>query len=107
MELSQISTVDQLWTLATTWYSTRIQQNSRRSQPDEKAVTSTASSSDAVDGQTNNGLVINNNGNGLVEGGRHGITAGAADETVNFTLSLTNQLNATIQGDDGSGMPTR
>jgi hypothetical protein len=25
----------QLWTLATTWYSTRLQENSRRPQPDE------------------------------------------------------------------------
>ncbi len=69
-----------------------------------KAITTTASSSDGVDGQTNNGLVINNNGNGLIEGGRHGITAGAADDTVSFTLSVTNQPNATIQGDNGSGM---
>ena len=28
-------TMDQLWTLATTWYSTRLQENSRRPQPDE------------------------------------------------------------------------
>jgi hypothetical protein len=69
-----------------------------------KAVTNTASSSDSVDGQTNNGLVINNNGNGLIEGGRHGITGGAVNDTVSFTLSVTNQLNATIQGDNGSGM---
>ena len=69
-----------------------------------KAVTSTASSSDGVDGQSNNGLVINNNGNGLIEGGRHGITVGAANNMVSFTLSVTNQLNATIQGDNGSGM---
>ncbi len=69
-----------------------------------KAITTTGSSSDGVDGQTNNGLVINNNGNGLIEGGRHGITAGAANNMVSFTLSVTNQLNATIQGDDGSGM---
>ena len=69
-----------------------------------KAVTSTASSSDGVDGQTNNGLVINNTGHGLIEGGRHGITAGAVDDTVNFTLSVTNQHNATIQGDDGAGI---
>ena len=69
-----------------------------------KSVTSTGSSSDAVDGQSNNGLVINNNGNGLIEGGRHGITAEAANPTVMFTLSVTNQLNATIQGDNGSGM---
>ena len=57
-----------------------------------KAVTSTGSSSDGVDGQSNNGLVINNNGNGLIEGGRHGITVGAANNMVSFTLSVTNQL---------------
>ncbi len=28
-------TIDQLWILATTWYSTRLQENSRRPQPDE------------------------------------------------------------------------
>jgi hypothetical protein len=27
--------IDQLWALATTWYSTRLQENSRRPQPDE------------------------------------------------------------------------
>jgi hypothetical protein len=27
--------MDQLWTLATTWYSTRLQENSRRPKPDE------------------------------------------------------------------------
>jgi hypothetical protein len=27
--------IDQLWTLATTWYSTRLQENSRRPQPEE------------------------------------------------------------------------
>ncbi len=27
--------IDQLWTLATTWYSTRLQENSRRPKPDE------------------------------------------------------------------------
>jgi autotransporter-associated beta strand protein len=69
-----------------------------------KSITNTGSSSDGVDGQSNNGLVINNNSNGLIEGGRHGITAGAADETVSFTLSVTNQRNATIQGDDGAGI---
>src|SRR5215475_5120489 len=56
-----------------------------------KSITTSGSSSDGVDGQTNNGLVINNNGHGLIEGGRHGITGGAADATVNFTLSVTNQ----------------
>jgi hypothetical protein len=28
-------TMDQLWTLAMTWYSTRLEENSRRPQPDE------------------------------------------------------------------------
>jgi hypothetical protein len=27
--------IDQLWTLATTWYGTRLQENSRRPKPDE------------------------------------------------------------------------
>jgi hypothetical protein len=27
--------IDQLWTLATTWYSTRLQENSRRPKPEE------------------------------------------------------------------------
>lgn len=27
--------IDQLWTLATTWYSTRLQENARRPQSDE------------------------------------------------------------------------
>ena len=48
--------------------------------------------------------MINNNGNGLIEGGRHGITAGAVNNTISFTLSIINQHNATIQGDDGFGM---
>lgn len=67
-----------------------------------KAITSTARHSDGVDGQDNSGLVINNSGNGLIEGGRHGITAG--DDAVNVTLSVTNQHSATIQGDDGAGI---
>ncbi len=27
--------IEQLWTLATTWYATRLQENSRRPRPDE------------------------------------------------------------------------
>jgi hypothetical protein len=30
-----IVTLDQLWTLATTWYFTRLQENSRRPKPEE------------------------------------------------------------------------
>jgi hypothetical protein len=33
--IQPLVTMDQLWTLATTWYSTRLQENSRRPQPDE------------------------------------------------------------------------
>ncbi len=41
---------------------------------------------------------------GLVEGGRHGITGGALDSTVNFTASITNKAGGRIQGDNGSGL---
>jgi hypothetical protein len=33
--LRPLVTIDQLWTLATTWYSTRLEESSRRPQPDE------------------------------------------------------------------------
>jgi hypothetical protein len=33
--MRSLVTMDQLWTLAMTWYSTRLQENSRRPQPDE------------------------------------------------------------------------
>jgi autotransporter-associated beta strand protein len=62
----------------------------------------TVPKSDGVNGQTNSGIVISNNGNGLIEGGRHGITAG--DDDANVTLTVTNQHSATIQGDDGAGI---
>ncbi|MCO6450928.1 MAG: hypothetical protein J5I90_09105 [Caldilineales bacterium] len=33
--LRPLVSIEQLWGLATTWYSTRLQENSRRPQPDE------------------------------------------------------------------------
>jgi hypothetical protein len=33
--MQPLVTMDQLWALATIWYSTRLQENSRRPQPDE------------------------------------------------------------------------
>jgi hypothetical protein len=33
--LRPLVTIDQLWGLATTWYSTRLQEDSRRPKPDE------------------------------------------------------------------------
>ncbi len=62
------------------------------------------SSSDGVDAQNNTGAQITNNANGLIEGGRHGITGGAVDSTHAFTTSVTNNAGATIQGDNGSGI---
>jgi hypothetical protein len=75
-----------------------------------KSVTSTGSSSDGIDGQTNSGITIVNaasagtgTGTGLIEGGRHGITGGNTTTGV-YTMSITNNLGGTIQGDNGSGI---
>ncbi|MGH8092565.1 MAG: beta strand repeat-containing protein [Chthoniobacterales bacterium] len=69
-----------------------------------KAVTSTGSSSDWIDAQNNSGVTVTNSGAGLIEGGRHGITGGAVNNSVSFTMGITNGVGATIQGDDGSGI---
>ena len=66
------------------------------------SVTTTGSSSDGIDGQANSGIVVNNTG--LVQGGRHGITGGAADASTAYTMSVSNALGGTIQGDNGSGI---
>ncbi len=68
------------------------------------SVTTTGSSSDGVDGQSNSGIQVTNDTTGLIEGGRHGITMGAANNTVNFTAAITNNLGGVIQGDNGSGI---
>jgi hypothetical protein len=60
--------------------------------------------SDGVDGQNNNAIQVTNDSTGLIEGGRHGITGGAADSTVSYTMSVLNNLGGTIQGDNGSGI---
>jgi outer membrane autotransporter protein len=72
------------------------------------------SSSDGIDAQSNSGVTIVNAGNatattagtGLIEGARHGITGGNTDVTTDgtYTMSVTNNLGGTIQGDDGSGI---
>jgi len=77
-----------------------------------KSTTSTGSSSDGVDVQNNSGVTIVNasaimgdtTGTGLIEGARHGITGGALDNTVSFTMSVTNNVGGTIQGDNGAGI---
>ena len=70
--------------------------------------------SDGIDAQTNSGITIVNAttgsdtvaGTGTIEGARHGITGGNTDVTTSgaYTLSVTNNLGGTIQGDDGSGI---
>ena len=81
-----------------------------------KSTTSTGSSSDGIDAQANSGITIVNanafaseagTGTGTIEGGRHGITGGNTDITVNagaYAMSVTNNLGGTIQGDNGSGI---
>jgi len=77
-----------------------------------KATTTNGSSSDGIDAQNNTGIQISNDsslttGSGatnLIEGARHGITGGAVDNTSTFTMSITNNANGTIQGDNGSGI---
>lgn len=83
------------------------------------------SSSDGIDAQANSGVtVVNGNaisgdattGANLIEGARHGITGGNTSMTGgtvqlggytgtgSFTMSVTNNAGATIQGDNGSGI---
>lgn len=63
-----------------------------------------ATSSDGIDAQTNTGVQVTNNNGGTISG-RHGITGGAATDTVNsFTMTVTNNVGGTITGVNGSGV---
>ena len=62
------------------------------------------SGNDGIDAQNNNGVVINNQAGGLIEGARHGITGGPKAAGTAFTTTVTNAAGATIRGDDGSGI---
>ncbi|MEI9998394.1 MAG: hypothetical protein WDO13_04135 [Verrucomicrobiota bacterium] len=68
------------------------------------------SGNDGIDAQTNTGITIvnastNNAANpNLIEGARHGITGGITSGTGSFTMSITNNSNGIIQGNDGSGI---
>jgi hypothetical protein len=85
------------------------------------------SSSDGIDAQDNNtGITITNGaglgtgGANLIEGARHGITGGTQTDTADtsgttagnnngifdqpFTMTITNNANSKIQGDNGSGV---
>lgn len=65
---------------------------------------------DGIDLQNNTNVSISNaNANlstnaNLIEGARHGITGGQLTGSSTFTLSVTNNSNGTIKGDDGSGI---
>jgi hypothetical protein len=68
------------------------------------SITTTGSSSDGIDLQANTGAQITNDTTGLIEGGRHGITGGAADNTLAFSTRITNNAGGVIRGDNGSGI---
>ena len=69
-----------------------------------RSITATGDSSDGVDLQENSGARITNDSTGLIEGGRHGITGGAASSGVVFTADITNKADGIIRGNNGSGI---
>jgi hypothetical protein len=68
-----------------------------------RSTTTSGSSSDGIDGQENSGIRIVNGATGLVDGGRHGITAGQVKDAA-FTLDVTNNAGGIIRGNNGSGL---
>ncbi|MDQ2823679.1 MAG: PEP-CTERM sorting domain-containing protein [Pseudomonadota bacterium] len=69
-----------------------------------KSTTASGSSSDGVDGQANSGINIINNGTGVIDGARHGITGGAATAATNYTITITNNAGGSIRGINGAGV---
>lgn len=69
-----------------------------------QSITKTGGSSDGIDAQNNSGAQISNGATGLISGGRHGITGGALNSTVVFTMSVSNEQGGVIRGNDGSGI---
>jgi hypothetical protein len=75
-----------------------------------RSTVTTDTGSDGIDAQNNSGISITNantnlaGNQNLIEGARHGITGGALDNTVTFTMSITNNSNGTIRGNAGSGI---
>lgn len=67
-----------------------------------RSTTANGGSSDGIDGQKNSGIVVTNRG--LVDGGRHGITAEQASGNTSFTMTVTNALGGIIRGNNGSGL---
>ena len=67
-----------------------------------QSTTPSGSSSDGSDGQENSGIRITNSG--VVDGGRHGITGGAATAATSYTMSITNDAGGVIRGSNGAGI---
>jgi hypothetical protein len=68
------------------------------------ATHTTDTSDDGIDAQNNSGVSVTNTSTGSIEGARHGITGGAVDNTVTFTMGITNNSGGTIKGNNGSGV---
>ena len=69
-----------------------------------QSTTPSGSSSDGIDGQENSGIRITNAGTGVVDGGRHGITGGAATAATGYTMNVTNDAGGVIRGSNGAGI---
>ena len=69
-----------------------------------RSVVTTDTGSDAIDGQGNTGITLNNFSTGLVDSSRHGITAGATSATTAFTTTINNSAGGIIRGNNGSGI---
>ena len=69
-----------------------------------RSTTPSGSSSDGVDGQANSGIRITNDSTGVIDGGRHGITGGAANAATNYTMSVINNAGGVIRGSNGAGI---
>lgn len=68
------------------------------------SITTTGSSSDAIDGQNNSGIVIFNGSTGVITGGRHGITGGQKDASQNYTINVSNEAGGLISANNGAGI---
>lgn len=69
-----------------------------------RSITTTGSSSDAIDAQATSGIRIFNGATGLVEGARHGITGGQEVASTAFVIDLTNEAGGIVRGMNGSGI---
>ncbi len=69
-----------------------------------QSVTPNNAEVDGIDTGGNSGLQLTNATGGLIEAARHGITGGPLNATALYTATITNQVGATIQGNNGSGI---